>query len=651
MEAEVSEEASKDGMTARAKLRKVTNSINTSSNIEKGPTEDSNCTEQLSRDITTSRVKASVKILKRLFAGMELSATNQPGQSKKKKRALEGRQYFPGPRGQEVAGAQPFFACLVEAIASVAEDVHRSQYSAGNVLQQNGQNSECPKSPPKSRLRKEAAVIGLGGGFRYGDFVVQKDDKHLWVFRPDTLPVIIEIKAFYGSDKDWKSLVINAVQQVFNHMSRYLTVGLNFAGAGVETYATGVIGSLAYIQVYRLELNDVGTEHVHVKCKKSSMLPLMSKDTFSEWVKANPRNREEHRADGAMKKLYDEYPDPDDVPLGLLVLLQLMLLSKSELFGQTCNDDSNLELIASGTFGNVFRTKDNTVVKLSRHGRKAYLRAEGSAYRSIGHYGLTNKAECPYLPVAEETKLSIKVGAITRVMDALTLSPVGRPLQHFGDLRKDEGFLCDVVFNVALALQHMHKHGIAHNDVSLSNIIVVEGQGSKTSREAMLVDLFLASPFDYKIPISVGNSRYSHRDIQRDTEWYPRPFHDMAALGFVVAVLASGSTVPWSGFSTPNPNESDLGRRHKDAKEAIHRLEDKKHVRQFEEWIDLDKNETVLRMGCRCDNSCSGRCNCTKNNLRCVEACRCSKRCKQRNSDLRDVVPVTPKGIKYERNA
>jgi hypothetical protein len=642
---ESKEESKMDGTPSPGNKRRR----RSNSNVTREARKDSTRTQQGPQDSTSSTAaKASLQILKNLFAKTR-SETDRCGGGETEDNPSEKHHYFPGPRGKEVTGAQPFFACLVEAIASVAEDLHRSQYSAGNVLQQSDRNLGCPKSPPKSRLRKEAAVMGLGGGFRYGDFVFQKRDKHFWVFKPDSLPIIIEIKTFYRSDKNWESLVMNAVQQVFNHTSRYLTVGLNFGGAGIESHATGVIGSLAYVQVYRLELKDVGTERVHVKCIKSSMLPLMSQDVFSKWVKANPRSNEENRAEGALEKLYPNgSPDREDVPLGHLVLLQLMTLSKSELFGQTCNDDSNLQLVGSGSFGNVFRTNDGKVVKLSRHGRKAYLRAEGYAYKAIGHYGLKTEAECPNLAVAEEIKVSIKVGAITREMDALTMRPAGRPLQHFGDLTQDEAFLCDIVFDVALALQHMHKCKIAHNDVSLSNVIVVECQeGAKKSRKAMLVDLSLASPFDFKIPFFVGNPEYAHSIIQRDVEWYPRSFHDMAALGFLVAVLASGSTVPWSGFSTPNKTKADLKERHKKAKEAIHKLKDKKHVPQFEEWVELDNITSDLRKACNCRKLCSGRCNCLKMNLRCLDGCKCSPACKQRNSDL----PEVPYTINYERSA
>jgi hypothetical protein len=94
------------------------------------------------------------------------------------------------------------------------------------------------------------------------------------------------------NDKAWDALIINSVQQVLNHTSRYVQVGLNFAGAGVESHATGAIGSLAYIQVYRLELKNPETTDTRLNIVKSELWPLMNKDTFEKWMKTNHREGE-----------------------------------------------------------------------------------------------------------------------------------------------------------------------------------------------------------------------------------------------------------------------------------------------------------------------------------------------------------------------
>jgi hypothetical protein len=187
---------------------------------------------------------------------------------------------------------------------------------------------------------------------------------------------------FCRNDRAWDDPIINAVQQVLNHTSRHARVGLKFAGAGVESHATGAIGSLAHIQVCVLEMKNPGTKEPSLVIVKSELLPLMKKDIFFNWIKSNYRKDdcEESKPKEAEESLFpvteDEDMEDGDVPFGLLRMFQLMMSSKSELFGQTRTGDDELHLLASGAFGNVFLTKDDSVVKLSRHGRRACLQAE-----------------------------------------------------------------------------------------------------------------------------------------------------------------------------------------------------------------------------------------------------------------------------------
>jgi hypothetical protein len=313
-------------------------------------------TRTIAEDDYKRKIAESTKILTELFQH-DVQSNSHPTHDGKP-------HFFPGPRGQEVGGAQPFFGCLLDAIGLVAEKWHVQKWSTKrtasvespeqeksplkNGLEKESAESPDPngrgeaahkqeKSPPKSGWGKESAVQGRDGSFRYGDFVIKRSGCHIWVYRPDTLPVVIEIKAFYRNDKAWDELMINAVQQVLNHTSRYVRVGLNFAGAGVKSHATGAIGSLAYIQVYRLELEKPGTEETCLKIVKSELLPLMDKSTFEIWMRANQRVAEDVDLGGALDHLFSEegrlFSKEDEVPFGLLAMYQLMMSSKSELFG------------------------------------------------------------------------------------------------------------------------------------------------------------------------------------------------------------------------------------------------------------------------------------------------------------------------------
>jgi hypothetical protein len=69
--------------------------------------------------------------------------------------------FFPGPKGQEVPGAQPFLTCLLDAICHLAETLHAQQCSTSKLkteavvdsLEPNG-SEEAARSPPKSSLGK-----------------------------------------------------------------------------------------------------------------------------------------------------------------------------------------------------------------------------------------------------------------------------------------------------------------------------------------------------------------------------------------------------------------------------------------------------------------------------------------------------------------
>jgi hypothetical protein len=591
----------------------ITESTKTDTETSTTPEED--CSEY------KTRITESTKNLAELFrCDVQSNPHPQPTDD-------NTRHYFPGPRGQEVLGAQPVFSCLLDAIGSVAEKRHVQRYSTKAGTQSLVESPEpngsveaaCKqeKSPPKSGWGKESAVQGRTGRFRYGDFVIKKSGRHFWLYRSDTLPVVIEIKAFYRPDKAWNDLITNAVQQVLNHTSRYVRVGLNFAGAGVESHATGAIGSLAYIQVFRLELKDPGTEETCLKIVKSELLPLMDKESFEHWMEGlHPGYGSENSK--AVQHMFPQKDEaPEGAPFGLLMMYQLMVSSKSELFGQVHAAKANsLQLLASGAFGNVFLGKENTVVKFSRHGREAYLSAEAFAYKAVGHFE-KEKPLCAHLAVAKFESTCVVIGAITRKMRSLVLKPAGKPLVHLGDIRGGK-LLYDVVFGVALALKHMHNKNVAHNDVSLANVVVVGGK-------AVLVDLSLACPFTFEIPIFRGNPVYVHRDVHKDAAWEPRPFHDLAALGFLAAVLASGSIVPWLGFSSPVRDDSSYDNRYQVANDAIKELPDTRCRSQIIKWISFDREKTIVRKPCRCRKGCKRRCGCAVRKLKCLETCSCSQ--------------------------
>ena len=108
-----------------------------------------------------------------------------------------------------------------------------------------------------------------------------------------------------------------------------------------------------------------------------------------------------------------------------------------------------------------------------------------------------------------------------------------------------------------MALQYMHAKGFAHNDVSLSNVVVVVEQNGRC--QAVLVDLSIASPLYAELPGFVGSPLYAHKDAHRNQAWAPHPFHDMSALGFLAAILASQGRVQWRSYLSSPAASPDAG--------------------------------------------------------------------------------------------
>jgi hypothetical protein len=97
------------------------------------------------QDDYKKKTTESTKMLTKLFRLAVQSGEKESVPADKQKTC-----YFPGPRGQEVYGAQPFFACLLEAISLVADAVHIQQFHAKREAESSAVESpqQEPKGPP-----------------------------------------------------------------------------------------------------------------------------------------------------------------------------------------------------------------------------------------------------------------------------------------------------------------------------------------------------------------------------------------------------------------------------------------------------------------------------------------------------------------------
>lgn len=102
-----------------------------------------------------------------------------------------------------------------------------------------------------------------------------------------------------------------------------------------------------------------------------------------------------------------------------------------------------------------------------------------------------------------------------------------------------EKFLTDVMWQIASAVDHIHKHGVVHMDIKPSNIYLLKGV-------IKLGDFGRATRKDCSISVEEGDSRYLPLEILKD-DYSDLPKADVFALGATIYELARGAPLPSSG--------------------------------------------------------------------------------------------------------
>jgi hypothetical protein len=115
---------------------------------ERAPGTDTT-TSTIPEDDYKRKIAESTKILTELFR-LDVQSESHPADDKR-------IHWFPGPRGQEVRGAQPFFGCLLDAIGLVAEKWHVQKYSPkrGTESTHSDSNPETRTLPPVHRIERQ----------------------------------------------------------------------------------------------------------------------------------------------------------------------------------------------------------------------------------------------------------------------------------------------------------------------------------------------------------------------------------------------------------------------------------------------------------------------------------------------------------------
>lgn len=472
----------------------------------------------------------------------------------------EGKWWAPAAETREVEGTQPWLSLVVRLVGFCVQPPYTVVPPPPPLSEPN------TSSPVKTKYRSEAIVLKLTNRIeRKCDIMLGNDGRHAFIIFDDAIDLGGEEKPGSRGSKGPEELFQQAQDQVLSHCAKHLMVGLNFAGAGVPSHATGFIANIAAIQVVQLRLEGVGTPDAKLVLHKSKPLPLIAKENFQSWRNSAPKARQEDfEAFGEQLYGNDEAASNDKIPLGIQALCSLMQKRRKDLFGPTVDavGEELGDVIGNGAFSVVFRSSSdsNCAVKISRYGRCMDIKQEAKIL-----HDLRVPARPPSIPeFVKESKITARFGDVKKELLAITTKPVGVPLllaySLFCSLSNDSGvpvaWVQQVLSDCAEALKFMHDKDIYHRDVNPKNIIVVAKEGEA---QAILIDYSIAFHVQGKDKQAFGFSgtvNYAHRKLFQyypDKAHTPEAKHDWAGLGLTMAMLVNGCNLPWNpivGFPT-----------------------------------------------------------------------------------------------------
>jgi Protein kinase domain len=566
---------------------------------------------------------------------------------------------FPGPTSNEVDGVQPIVMALLEAVANCVQ------------LDLDDRQDAMPSSPPKMVSEQKIVFGGVGRRERKCDACVWKRGRYIVVMLDGSIQVTIEIKPGQRTGHSIGELRREAMDQALSHMSKSLLDSLRFAhGAGVPSYATSVIATMVYIEVFQLRLLCPGTTSSHIELFSSGPLALVRPELFDKWFEQqNPsgqRDASGPRAVSGKKKRQDSYDQPDasakevvankhgrdledmrnrlfaggktnGVPLGLKALYAIMAASRQSLVGPEWKDVSNRlgRLLGTGSFGMVFSSKlGGCAIKLSKTDFRLFIEHEAIILGSLAEVQ-GRPSSIPQL--ISSGLLDVDIGGVSCKLPAIAMKPVGEDIYPI--LLGGKASVCsiiDCILNGGLeALKFLHRHGIAHNDVSDRNLLLVPEKIPGEYR-AVLVDFSVASQMYEKRRGLTGTAPFVHDDVHIHYEWFPVPKYDSFSLGLTLVVLLARGVIPWKNLGDKGPTVGDKGptvgecvykNRIKKATELVNKLRGSKNLTEVAApgILELIHFGTMsFRNKCQCiKTKCGNQCGCRAKEKSCSVLCAC----------------------------
>jgi hypothetical protein len=518
--------------------------------------------------------------------------------------------WLPGPTCQEVHGVQVVFQRLLGAIAAcLPASTTVSEKSSKRTTPEKHGKAERSIAPTEHRPKRRS------------DFTIWIREKHIAIMYDDAMEVTIEIKPGQRMMSSMAKLYQECLNQGLSHAAKSLLPALNL-GSGLPAHCTFVVASPVYVQVLMLSTVDTGTPHARVLLKQSVRFPLVSIESCDRFYASDQRHDEKVNAEflGNRKNV--------DSIFAIKALAKIMTSPRDDLVGLS-RRDSRLRVLGSGTYGQVLGTgKNDSVLKVSRYGRMAHLLDEVAVlqmlmkdYR-VDEVGRSNVIYLKGFGMVPADLCGVKLpGAI--------LSPRGVSAIGYDF----HGLLGKVANGLWNGLAFLHSRGIAHNDFSYRNFVIVDGR-------AVIIDLACARPINTVMNEFVGTPDFAHIDVHKNScLWLARAAHDIAALAYTLCVVQNRGKIPWKPIGQPCKDETILKQR--DVK-TLSMFEGEGELKNQLEDVLLKKLLAALRENpirfCMCKSkNCGKACGCTV----CTDGCKCKDGCKKRLKPALEIAYVS----------
>jgi hypothetical protein len=508
--------------------------------------------------------------------------------------------WLPGPTCQEVHGVQVVFQRLLDAITACLP--------ASTTVGEEGHKRTTPEKHVKAERSLASTEYRPG---RRSDFSIWIRENYLAIMWDDAMEVTIEVKPGQRMVSTLAALYQECLNQGLSHAAKSLFPALNLA-SGLPAHCTFVVASPVYVQVLMLSTVDTGTPNARLLLKKSVRFPLVSIGSCNRFYASDQRHDKEVNAEflGKTKDV--------DCILAIKALAKIMTSPRDDLVGLS-RRDSLLRVLGSGTYGQVLWTgTTNLVLKVSRYGRISHLVAEVAVLqmlskdRSVDEVGQSNVISLVQFGMFPAKYCGVE-------MPGATLSPRGVSAVGFNFHDR----LGKVASDLRNGLTFLHSRGVAHNDFSYRNFVLVD---LVDSWRAVIIDLACAQPINTEMKEFVGTPDFAHVDVHMKPDlWLARAAHDMAGLAYTLCVVQNAGKIPWKPIGQPCKDKIILKEILKERDEKTRSMFEAKLKEQLKEEL-VEELLAALQSkpirGCQCKSgNCGGGCKCEV----CTDSCTCNK--------------------------